>query len=81
MKETNNQELIQKIEKALDQVRPYLKKDGGDVEIHEITVDKVLRVRLTGSCENCTFSYNTLKAGIEMSVRHIVPEIRSVESV
>lgn len=72
---------LEKIEVALQSIRPYLQKDGGDVEFVELTDDLILRVKLIGACETCSMSTMTLKAGIEESVKNVVPEIVSVEAV
>jgi Fe-S cluster biogenesis protein NfuA len=72
---------IAKIETALDAIRPYLQKDGGDVEFIELTKDYVLKVRLLGSCETCAMSAMTLRAGIEESVKNVVPEVVEVEAI
>jgi Fe-S cluster biogenesis protein NfuA len=70
-----------KIETSLDTIRPYLAKDGGNVEVIEITADNILKVKLLGACQTCPQSFMTLKAGIEDAVRNAVPEILSVEAV
>ena len=74
-------EVLEKVNKGIDAVRPYLTADGGDVELVEITDDNVVKVRLLGSCEGCPFSMMTLKAGIEQSIKKEWPEISSIESV
>lgn len=74
-------ELIQKVEKAIDELRPYLHKDGGDVELVEITDDKVVMLQFTGACNGCNMSMMTLKSGIENAVKQHAPEIKSVEAV
>jgi len=71
----------QRVEASLDTMRPYLKTDGGNVEIVEITDDMVLKLRLIGACENCPQSEMTMRAGIEDAVRRAVPEIRQVMAV
>ena len=76
-----NQELETKVKNVLDQIRPYLQADGGDVEFIEMTEDKVVNVRLLGMCGNCPHSQMTLKSGIEAAVKRILPEINSVESI
>ena len=58
-------ELLQRVELALDSIRPYLEADGGNVSVEEITSDKVVRLRLLGACGSCPMSIMTLKAGIE----------------
>ena len=70
-----------RIEQSLDTVRPYLAKDGGNVEVVEITADNILKVKLVGACQACPQSFMTLKSGIEDAVRAAVPEIVSVEAV
>ena len=74
-------EQSEKIEIALQSIRPFLQRDGGDVELVEVTKDNVVRVRLTGACESCAMSSMTLRAGIEESVKNAIPEIKSVEAV
>lgn len=74
-------ELIDRVEKAIDTVRPYLQADGGDVKIVEITTDNIVRLELTGTCSNCSMSTMTMKAGIEEAVKRAVPEIVAVEAV
>jgi Fe-S cluster biogenesis protein NfuA len=74
-------ETLEKIEVALQSIRPYLQKDGGDVEFVELTEDKIVKVRLLGACVDCDMSAMTLKAGIEESIKSAVPEVVSVEAV
>ena len=74
-------ETLEKIEVALQSIRPYLQKDGGDVEFVELTKEKIVRVRLLGACVDCDMSAMTLKAGIEESIKSAVPEIVGVEAV
>ena len=76
-----NNPLNQKIEEALESIRPYLQADGGDVSLVEITKDQVVRVELIGACKTCNISHMTMKAGIEETIRKAVPEIKSVEAV
>lgn len=78
---TNNMEQKEKIEIALDSIRPFLQKDGGDVEFVELTDDKVVKVKLLGACESCSMSAMTLKAGIEESIKNAIPEIIRVDAV
>lgn len=74
-------DLIKKVEEALDQVRPYLQADGGNVSLLEITDDFIVKLELLGACKSCSMSMMTLKAGIEESIKRSVPEIRAVEAV
>jgi Fe-S cluster biogenesis protein NfuA len=68
------------VERALDEIRPYLHGDGGGIEVVEIVGDEV-RVRLRGSCADCAMQQVTLKAGVERIVRARVPAVRSVVSL
>ena len=70
----------EKIEAALEKVRPFLKRDGGDVELVEVTEDGVVKVKLTGACGGCPMATMTLKHGVERAIREDVPEIKSVVS-
>lgn len=72
---------MRRIEEALDSVRPYLLADGGDVKLHELTDDMVVRLELVGSCQSCPMSAMTFKAGLEESIRRAVPEVVKVEAV
>ncbi len=72
---------IAKIENALEQVRPFLQADGGDVSLVEVTDDNIVRIQLHGACKGCSISNITMKAGIEEAIRNAVPEICSVEAV
>ncbi len=71
----------QRIEDALNSIRPYLEADGGNVELLEITVDNVVRVELQGACKTCGMSAMTMKAGIEETIKRAVPEVTKVEAV
>lgn len=71
----------EKVQAALDKVRPYLQGDGGDVELVDITADGVVRVRLIGACKGCPMSQQTLKGGVERMVLKEVAEVKRVEAV
>ena len=73
--------LKQKINAALEIIRPYLKADGGDVSLEDITEDMTVKVKLSGACVGCPFSMQTLKAGVEQAIRREVPEIKGVIAV
>lgn len=73
--------LHEKVEQALDSMRPYLEKDGGNVSIEEITSDNVVRLRLLGACASCSMSIMTFKAGLEQAIKKAVPEIIAVEAI
>ncbi|QCR24798.1 NifU family protein [Pontibacter sp. SGAir0037] len=74
-------DFLLRIEGALDQIRPYLEADGGNVKVLGITEDMVLQLELLGACGSCPMSTMTLKAGVEQSVLKAIPEIKSVEAV
>ena len=69
------------LQQSLEQVRPYLQRDGGDVEFVRMTDDGIVEVRLTGSCVSCPMSMMTLRAGIERALLLAHTEIRRVEQV
>ncbi len=73
--------LKEKIENALDKVRPALQADGGDVQFIDIDDEGVVKVKLTGACGGCPMSQMTLKMGIEKVLKQDVPEVNRVESV
>ncbi len=73
--------LKERVEEALETMRPFLAADGGDVELVSITEDMIVQLRLLGSCKTCNMSEMTLRAGIEEAVKRSVPEIKSVEAV
>ncbi|MGL4598246.1 MAG: NifU family protein [Bacteroidia bacterium] len=74
-------ELIARVEDALQQLRPFLEADGGNVSLVEITEDFHVKLELLGACKSCSMSMMTLKAGIEESVKRAAPEIKSVEAI
>ena len=76
-----DQEIKEKIESVLEQIRPYLQADGGDLSLVEITDDYVVKVKLLGACGSCPMRTMTLKAGVEGTLKKEVPEVLSVESV
>ena len=76
-----NKRIINKIEAALDEIRPYLKTDGGDISLVEITDDYTVKVKLMGACETCHVSMMTLKNGVEVAVKNAVPKVKKVVEV
>ncbi len=73
--------LREKVESALDEVRPSLQADGGNVELVDVTDDGVVKVKLQGACAGCPMSQLTLSQGIERHLKEIVPEVKKVEAV
>lgn len=76
-----NEVLVKKVQDALDQMRPFLERDGGDVELVDITDEMVVQVKFLGACRSCDMSAMTLKAGIEEAVKRAVPEVQAVEAI
>jgi Fe-S cluster biogenesis protein NfuA len=76
-----DQELFDRVEKALQTIRPYLEKDGGAVELLEVTGGNTAMLELKGACSTCSMSHMTMKSGIEETIKRAVPEITSVQSV
>ena len=70
-----------KVREAMDQLRPFLHADGGDMELVEIKDDATVVIRLLGSCQSCSMSMMTLKAGLEESVKRIAPEVKEVIAI
>ena len=70
-----------KVEKVLDEVRPGLQADGGDVELVDVTEDGIVKVKLTGACAGCPMSTLTLKMAIEKRLKEKIPEVKAVEQV
>jgi Fe-S cluster biogenesis protein NfuA len=81
MDEQHKKEILEKVNSAIEMVRPYLKADGGDVELIEITDDHIVKVRLSGACDGCPFSVMTLRAGIEQAIRMKFPELKELIAV
>ncbi|MCG8389565.1 MAG: NifU family protein [Cytophagales bacterium] len=75
------EEIYEKIDRALDSIRPYLETDGGNVKILDISNDMVVRLELLGACGSCPMSTMTLKAGVEEAIKKAVPEVKAVEAI
>lgn len=73
-----DRELLSKIEGALDEIRPYLEVDEGDIKLIEVTDDMVVKVKLMGACSSCNVSMMTMKSGVEQAIKRAVPEIKEV---
>lgn len=80
MTKTKNEELIERVEKVIDQVRPYLQADGGNIKFVSLSEDNTVYVELQGACRGCPMSMMTLKSGVEEAVKKAIPEIRAVEA-
>jgi Fe-S cluster biogenesis protein NfuA len=73
--------LERKVNEAIDKLRPYLHSDGGDMELVQITEDKVVHVRLLGACQECSMSPMTIRAGLEETLKITAPEVVKVVAV
>ncbi len=81
MTQIEKNQLIEKINTTIDNLRPYLQADGGDITVEDITDEKVVMVKFTGACITCPFSMHTLKAGIEKAILKEMPDIKEVVSI
>jgi len=79
--QTTREELTQKVNNVIDQIRPYLQADGGNIAFVSLTDDNVVNVELQGACAGCPMSMMTLKGGVEAAMRKAIPEIKSVEAI
>ena len=70
-----------RIREALDDLRPFLEADGGDITLEEFTSEGIVKVRLHGACRNCSMSPMTMKAGVEEAIKRVVPGVVAVESI
>lgn len=73
--------LRDRVEQALENIRPALQQDGGDLELVDVSEDGTVKIKLTGACGSCPMSQMTLKMGIEQRLRKEVPEVELVEAV
>lgn len=77
----STEEVMANVLKALDEIRPFLNSDGGDISLIAIEEDKHVKVRLEGACTSCSVNQMTLKAGVETTIKKYVPQIETVENV
>ena len=77
----SDQSLIEKVEIAIDEIRPYLIDDGGDIKVVSIDNKNIVNLELLGSCETCPMSPMTLKAGVEEAIKKQVPEIKGINAI
>ena len=78
---TAKDQMMVDVEAALEQVRPHLAVDGGNVELVDITADHIVLIKWMGACRNCNMTQMTLKAGIEDVIRRKIPAIREVQAI
>jgi len=77
----NSEELRLNVEKALEEIRPFLQNDGGDISLIEIEDEKLVKVQLEGACTSCTVNQMTLKSGVEMMIKKYAPQIEKVINI
>ncbi len=75
------EELRLNVEKALDEIRPFLQSDGGDISLLSIEDGKVVKVQLEGACVGCSVNQMTLKSGVEMTIKKYAPQIEQVINI
>jgi len=77
----NKEEITNRVESALDSIRPYLVADGGNVRVLDISANNILKLEFVGACGTCPMSTMTFKAGVEEAIKRVVPEIKTIEVV
>ena len=77
----DSQQIEDKVLEALEEIRPFLASDGGDISLVAIENDKKVKVKLHGACASCTVNQMTLKSGVEMTIKKYAPQIEEVVSV
>ncbi|GLB48530.1 NifU family protein [Neptunitalea lumnitzerae] len=75
------EEIRLNVEKALDEIRPFLESDGGNISLVSIDDDRLVKVRLEGACVGCSVNQMTLKSGVEMTIKKYVPQIEEVVNI
>ena len=81
MTTTEKADLIASVDAALEDVRPHLAADGGNVEVVDVTDENIVKVKWLGNCQNCSMSYMTMKAGLEQTIKGKIPQITGVEAI
>lgn len=76
-----SEEVRMNVEKALEEIRPFLKNDGGDISLLEIEDDRLVKVQLQGACVGCSVNQMTLKSGVEMTIKKYAPQIEKVLNI
>ncbi len=76
----SHEEVVTKVLEALESIRPFLKNDGGDIELVDVIDNKVM-VKLHGNCQGCPMSFSTMKLGVENTIKQFAPHIQEVVSV
>ncbi|WP_412986817.1 NifU family protein [Pontimicrobium sp. IMCC45349] len=76
-----SEEIRNNVEKALNEIRPFLQSDGGDISLIGIEDDKLVKVQLEGACISCSVNQMTLKSGVEMTIKKYAPQIERVINI
>lgn len=79
--ENTKEHIIQKVQSIIEQIRPYLQNDGGDIEFVELTDEHVVYVKLKGACHGCPMAIQTMKHGVEATIKKYVPEVTEVVAI
>jgi len=77
----NKEDIIRRVEEALNGIRPYLEADGGNIRVIELSSELKVKLEFVGNCGSCPMSSMTFKAGVEEAIRRSVPEVRGIEVV
>ncbi len=81
MSNTDKEKLLAEVNEALNEIRPHLIVDGGNIEVIDITEDLTVKVKWVGNCINCSMSAMTMKAGVEQAIKSKIPTIKKVEAI
>ena len=81
MSSAEKKELIFRVDEALDDVRPHLAVDGGNVEVVDVTEDHIVKIKWLGTCKDCNMSTMTMKAGVEQAIKGRIPEVTQVQAI
>ncbi|MFN8257529.1 MAG: NifU family protein [Bacteroidales bacterium] len=81
MTKRNDNEIVSRILNALDEIRPYLQTDGGDISFININENNEVMIKLLGACGNCSMNIQTLKLGVERTIQRAVPEVTRVIAI
>lgn len=81
MSNTDKEKLLAEVNEALNEIRPHLIVDGGNIEVVDITDDLTVQVKWVGNCINCSMSAMTMKAGVEQAIKSKIPTIKKVEAI
>ncbi len=81
MSDAEKKDLLANIDEVLNDIRPHLAVDGGNIEVVDVTDDMTVKVKWMGNCENCSMSAMTMRAGVEQTIKSKLPEIQAVEAI